>query len=110
MKRVKNGFTLIELMVVIAIIAILSAVAYIFYLNVQRNARDSKRVQDIQAVAKALEVRASTTDSPYYPKISPDFFTTKALPKDPSTGTDYNYIGTTLSSGGDYFILCSTLE
>jgi len=52
-----NGFTLIELLVVIAIIAILAAVGFATYSGVQKNARDSKRQTEINAIANALEIR-----------------------------------------------------
>ncbi len=51
-----KGFTLIELMIVIAIIAVLAAVGYATYANSQMLARDAKRKQDIRSVQAALEV------------------------------------------------------
>lgn len=51
-----SGFTLVELLVVITIIAILSVVGLTIFSGVQRNARDTRRRSDIDAIAKALEV------------------------------------------------------
>jgi prepilin-type N-terminal cleavage/methylation domain-containing protein len=51
----QKGFTLIELMVVIAIIALLATIGFVAYGQTQIAARDSKRMQDIQAAQKAVE-------------------------------------------------------
>ncbi len=50
-----SGFTLIELMVVMAIIAILALMASALFKNAQIKARNSKRVSDMKAIQKALE-------------------------------------------------------
>ena len=39
----KKGFTLIELMIVVAIIAILSVIGVTIFAGIQKNARDAKR-------------------------------------------------------------------
>lgn len=55
-KHIKQlGFTLIELMIVIAIIALLAAAGLASYSNSQKAARDSKRVQDVKTIQAALE-------------------------------------------------------
>ena len=51
----KNGFTLIELRVVIAIIGILSAIGMVTYQAVNRNSRDAKRQADLKFIQGALE-------------------------------------------------------
>lgn len=57
------GFTLIELMVVIAIIGLLMAAGLVSYTNAQKTARDAKRQADMNAYAKALEQNYSNTGS-----------------------------------------------
>lgn len=54
-----KGFTLIELMVSISIVAILATIGAVLYSSTQQTARNSKRSQDIQAIATALEVYKS---------------------------------------------------
>ncbi len=63
MKR--RGFTLIELMVVIAIIIILAAIAIPNYLNMTARARKSRVASDFSALATALE--SYRTDWNEYP-------------------------------------------
>jgi len=50
----KKGFTLIELIVVIAIIGILATIGVSSYSNILKSARDTKRLSDVKDVWKAL--------------------------------------------------------
>lgn len=54
-----KGFTLVELMVVVAIIAILSVIGLTLFTSAQANARDARRKADIDAIANAIEVNRS---------------------------------------------------
>jgi len=55
----KHGFTLLELMIVIAIIGILVTIGTFAFLSAQKKARDSRRKSDIDQVAKSLEMYVS---------------------------------------------------
>ena len=68
LKNKNKGFTLIELLVVIAIIAILAAAIMATTTSAQVQARDSRRVGDLDSVRTALEFYMNKYG--YYPKQS----------------------------------------
>jgi len=93
------AFTLFELLVSISIIGILVAVASTAYGVTQKKARDSRRIEDMNAVSKAAEVYYSQNNSSY-PTATGDFTTSGTLqlwPVDPKAGasgtgwTGYEY-------------------
>lgn len=51
-----RGFTIVELLIVIVVIAILAAISIVAFNGVQERGRDSRRVADMNSIAKALEV------------------------------------------------------
>lgn len=57
MKRasLQKGFTLVEIMIVIAVIAILAAIAIISYTGYQERARETKAKADMEAIGEATE-------------------------------------------------------
>lgn len=66
-----NGFTLVELLIVIAILAILATVGIVYYVGIQAKARDSARKSDLYEISTALEV--NKTLSGYVPLQSSQF-------------------------------------
>jgi prepilin-type N-terminal cleavage/methylation domain-containing protein len=54
MRKTPNGFTLLELLVVISIIAIMMSVGFATFSTISQSARDSKRQADLSIVQGAL--------------------------------------------------------
>jgi len=61
MKKQTRAFTLVELIVVITILAILWTIAFITLQGYSAQARDSKRLSDIQNIKKSLELFSLNT-------------------------------------------------
>jgi len=95
--RKSQGFTLIELMVVITIIAILSVVAVTVFIGVQKTARDGAKRADIDSIAKALESN-KPTNSTSYSVLSPNFFAAGVIP---TSSGDNGYCANESSSLSD---------
>lgn len=69
-KRIKKqqGFTLVELLVVVAIIGLLSTLAVVAFNGARMKARDVKRVTDVKQIQTALALYFSDEDT--YPAAS----------------------------------------
>lgn len=63
----KAGFTLIELVVVMAIISIISAIITVNFVEVNKRGRDTTRKSDLSSIKTALEIYRS--DANTYPPI-----------------------------------------
>jgi prepilin-type N-terminal cleavage/methylation domain-containing protein len=77
-----QGFTLVELLVVVSIIAILAVVGMTILTGVQARARDARRQSDIQAIAKALEANRPAGAN-FYPVIAATWFGGGTPPTEP---------------------------
>jgi general secretion pathway protein G len=112
MKKKIAGFTMIELIVVIAILGLLSTIGLVSFRTAQIKGRDAQRKSDLTQIQKALEIYYN--DYGYYPTDdypgSGSFTDTKGtlyikeIPEDPRFGT-YPY-----SSDGTFYILYARLE
>jgi general secretion pathway protein G len=86
--RVRDGFTLIELMIVMVIIVLLASVGVAIYGNSVKNSREVVLRADLTEMRKALD--AYYADKQKYPASLEDLVTEKYLrkvPVDPITNT-----------------------
>ena len=106
----QRGFTLVELMVVVAIIGILSSISVPLYANMQARARVAKAQADIRGLASAvsvytahmgvlpaaLSVLTAVATSPQSIPAGPFM---GAIPAPPGTAWGANYAYVTATSG-----------
>lgn len=98
MFKLKRGFTLVELLIVMAIIGILASLGAGSYITAQMRGRDVTRKSDLKQISNALELYYA--DHGVYPAVGlvstgsdlTDGKTVyfKAIPDDPSSS--YNYV------------------
>jgi prepilin-type N-terminal cleavage/methylation domain-containing protein len=126
----KEGFTLIEILIVVAIIAILASVVLVGLGPTQEAGRDARRISDLSEVQNGLELyynecgfypgpaQAATPCSAFgspltsWSDLSASLTGTPGIgvanvPNDPSSGRSYEY-GT--DSIGSTYVLEATLE
>ncbi len=95
----KNGFTLIEILVVISIIGFISSVLFASFSTARMNARETRRKSDLQEMKTVLELYFDShgnypigcwlyfeaTGTNYIPNLAPEFVNN--LPRDPLSGS-----------------------
>ena len=127
--RAKEGFTLIELMIVIAVIGILAAVLIPYTFRAQDRARETGVQNAARAIQTGLEMYASNqTSAPWYPTTSEQITNTTGnalaalvspAPKNPFNGLGYLtdvaegtnttfYLGTSTATVGAGVIVYTT--
>lgn len=84
----RAGFTLIEMLIVVAIVGLLSSAVLVGLEDARERARDSRRIADLRAVQNGLEVFYSQNQ--FYPRDAYDAIDER-LPRDPQGG-QYQYI------------------
>jgi len=85
-RRSQQGFTLLELMIVMIIIATLAAIAIPSYMNNVRHAREAVLKEDLHTMRTAID--SYTVDKEKAPQTLDDLVQAgylKAMPKDPFT-------------------------
>ena len=124
----RSGFTLIEMLIVIAIIGILASIVLVGLGPIQRRGRDARRQADLRQVQNALELyynkcgyypgnAESGRDCSGYVAANGWESMTEALtgsdiginniPNDPSSGKDYEYAA---NGSGSSYVIGATLE
>lgn len=117
--RNKNGFTLLEILIVLGIIGLLLAMTAAAFLSARGTARDAKRKADLEQIRGALETYkadkatypatsgvVSNSSAPLNVLVSPTQYIS-TLPTDSLATRQYYYV--TLSAGAGY-ALCASLE
>ncbi len=66
----KNGFTLVELLVVIGIITMITALLFPNFMGARQRARDSQRKTDLKQIQGAVELYKLDQNPPAYPSGS----------------------------------------
>lgn len=100
MKKIKNGFSFVELIVVVTIIMVITVAGTLSYQSTSQKSRDGKRMSDLQKYAVALEMYKQ--ENGVYPSSRDGLVTEgylQELPTDPKDGflydftpSDYSYI------------------
>jgi type IV pilus assembly protein PilA len=101
-----EGFTRVELLVVIVILAILGVVGVTIFTGTQSKARDSKRKSDISAMAKAMEANY-IVGTGYSTVVAASWFADQIVPQNPNpNGVSYSTNTITTST----WTFCAQLE
>lgn len=113
----KKGFTLIEILIVVAIIGILASVVVVGLGPAQKRGRDARRVSDLRSVQTALELYYGKNGQ--YPTSGISSWTdfagvltsagigTNQIPRDPTTSRSYVY---RVDAAGTTYVLGAQLE
>lgn len=87
----KQGFTLLELLIVIAIIGILVTIATASYSSAQNKSRDARRRADVKAISNAFEQFYADNNGTYPSSCSvSSTYLPAGMPTDPQTGNSYS--------------------
>lgn len=98
----RAGFTLIEMLVVVAVVGLLSSAVLVGLEDARERARDARRIADLRSVQNGLEVFYS--NNRFYPRDAYDEVE-ESLPNDPQGG-EYKYI----RKSPDSYIVGACLE
>jgi general secretion pathway protein G len=92
----EDGFTLIELMIVIAVIAILATIAIPRYLSSIKAAKEAVLKEDLHVIRQQID--AYTNDKEKAPQALDDLVSAgymKSIPEDPMTHSNTTWVTTT---------------
>jgi len=116
----KRGFTLIEILVVIAILAGLVAILLPNLMETRIRARDTRRKSDLKNIQKALELYKQSQTPNSYPSQLPTVCSSltdvngvlymQKTPSDPSTQCQFNYYYKRGAADFQTYVLYACLE
>lgn len=111
----RKGFTLVELLVVVAMLGVLSTFVIIQFSGAQRHARDTKRREDAIGYQTALEVYANSHSNRYPVSTTLANITSicstlgiSNCPADPTQTGNNNYKYRSNASGSSYVLYVTT--
>jgi type II secretion system protein G len=110
----EKGFTLIEILIVVAIIGMLSSIVLVGLGSFRSRGRDARRAADLREIQNALELYYAKNGN--YPaeessvdvselNLQNEGIGVTKIPADPSSGQTYQY-----GSDGQSYVLSATLE
>jgi len=99
MKQVQKGFTLIELMIVVAIIGILAAVAIPAYQDYITKAKVAKIASAVSSVQNAIGQFSQDNGGSFAGLTAADMWTSLGLAGAPTTTTEVSGISVTATTG-----------
>ena len=107
----KRGFTLMELLIVIAVIGILISISTVAYTSAQKKTRDSRRRSDLKAVQNGFEQYYADNSNNYPATCSlSTTYMPNGMPTDPKTGTAYTATAGWYSCSTSAYCVCAALE
>ncbi len=133
----QKGFTLIEILIVVAIIAILASIVIIGLGPTQQSGRDARRLADIRHMQAVLQLyynkcgyypgtaQATSTCGSYSNIVSGTAASTwtalsstltgsnigaSTIPNDPTAGASYYYAVNSTTTGATNYVVAATLE
>lgn len=127
----KQGFSLLELLLVVGIITVVVAAGVTRFTDAQRKSRDARRQADLEAVRSALELYRSDNSTTGYPNPSGGsagarydglcpgsscgsgellYNYLEMMPQDPRENATYYYMYTRVGSGTSYTLCASDFE
>ncbi len=124
-RNTRFGFTLVELLIVIAIIGVLTGISVFALVGTRESARDTKRKTDLEGIKSALEIYKADCNR-YPPSSGSGSFSfggtlvgdgthcpltnvyLQSVPQDPLPGRTYSYVA--VGNPARSYILCASLE
>ncbi len=92
LRKIQTGFTVVEVLIVIALIAVLTAIIYPSVSEIRAKNRDATRIADISNLQLSLYKHYSQNG--FYPEDISDLVSEylSTVPTDPKTGEQYYYV------------------
>lgn len=116
----RQGFTLMEILIVIAIIGVLVSVSVASYASAQKKGRDSRRKSDLKAVQNAWEQYYADNNANYpancgfsvtpTPSIMSGTYLPLGIPLDPKSQAAYTSVSGWSSCNTAAYCFCAGLE